>query len=66
MFDRGANDKDNLERNELDDNDFLTVKKINFVDDKILQMFDVNFWEPKDEENQVTFYIFSERQKGSL
>jgi len=35
VFDRGANDKTNIDRIELDGNDYLTAKKLNSSDDAV-------------------------------
>jgi transposase len=74
VFDRGANDKDNLNRIELDDNDYLTAKKLNTSDDAVFQAFDPERWERIDAENgvyafkktfpsRVNYYFFSEKLK---
>jgi hypothetical protein len=39
VFNRGANDKTNLNRIELDGNDYLTAKKLNSSDDAVFQTF---------------------------
>jgi transposase len=75
VFDKGANDKTNLEDIVLDRNDYLTSKKLNLADDKIFQTFDANVWEHIDVEDgvnalkrtfpsRVNYYFFSERLKG--
>jgi len=75
VFDKGANDKKNLEDIVLDHNDYLTSKKLNMADDKVFQTFDANVWEHIDEEDgvyalkrtfpsRVNYYFFSERLKG--
>ena len=75
MFDRGANDKDNLNRIELDGNDYLMAKKLNSSDDAVFQSFSENGWERIDAEDgvyalkrtfpsRVNYYFFSERLKG--
>ncbi len=51
VFDRGANDKSNLDRIELDDNDYLTAKKLNVSDDAVFQAFSKDTWECIDAEN---------------
>jgi transposase len=53
VFDRGANDKSNLDRIELDDNDYLTAKKLNISDDAVFQAFSKDDWECIDAENGV-------------
>jgi len=74
VFDRGANDKDNLNRIELDGNDHLTAKKLNSSDDAVFQAFDPERWECIDAEDgvyalkrvfpsRVNYYFFSEKLK---
>lgn len=74
VFDRGANDKSNLDRIELDDNDYLTAKKLNVSDDAVFQAFDPEHWERIDAEDgvyalkrtfpsRVNYYFFSEKLK---
>ena len=74
VFDRGANDKSNLDRIELDDNDYLTAKKLNVSDDAVFQAFSKDDWECIDAENgvyamkrtfpsRVNYYFFSEKLK---
>jgi transposase len=53
VFDKGANDKDNLTRIELDRNDYLTSKKLNRCDDKVFASFDASKWELVDGEDGV-------------
>ncbi|OQA41451.1 MAG: hypothetical protein BWY50_01806 [Spirochaetes bacterium ADurb.Bin315] len=74
VFDKGANDKRNLESIVLDSNDYLTSKKLNSSDDAVFQAFDANAWELVDEEDgvyvskrvfpsRVNYYFFSEKLK---
>ena len=74
VFDRGANDKNNLERIELDKNDYLTAKKLNASDDAVFQAFDPERWERIDADtgvyalkrtfpSRVNYYFFSEKLK---
>jgi len=74
VFDRGANDKTNLDRIELDGNDYLTAKKLNVSDDAVFQAFSKDTWECIDAENgvyalkrvfpsRVNYYFFSEKLK---
>jgi len=74
VFDRGANDKSNLDRIELDDNDYLTAKKLNVSDDAVFQTFDPERWERIDADagvyavkrtfpRRVNYYFFSEKLK---
>ena len=74
VFDKGANDKRNLDSIVLDRNDYLTSKKLNMADDKVFQSFSPNDWERIDEEDgvyalkrtfpsRVNYYFFSERLK---
>lgn len=74
VFDRGANDKTNLDRIELDKNDYLTAKKLNSSDDIVFQAFSKDAWECIDAENgvyalkrvfpsRVNYYFFSEKLK---
>jgi len=44
VFDRGANNKTNLDRIELDGNDYLTAQKLNVSDDAVFQAFDPEHW----------------------
>jgi len=75
VFDRGANDKSNLDRIELDDNDYLTAKKLNSSDDMVFHSFSKNGWERIDAEDgvyalkrtfpsRVNYYFFSEKLKN--
>lgn len=75
VFDKGANDKKNLEGIVLDHNDYLTSKKLNSSDDAIFQTFASNVWELIDEEDgvyalkrifpsRVNYYFFSEKLKS--
>lgn len=75
VFDKGANDKRNLEGIVLDRNDYLTSKKLNSSDDAIFQTFDVNVWECVNEDDgvyalkrifpsRVNYYFFSETLKS--
>ena len=50
VFDRGANDKENLERIELDGNDYLTAKKLNKSDDQYFERFSKKEWKCIDAE----------------
>ena len=74
VFDRGANDKNNLERIELNRNDYLTAKKLNVSDDAVFQTFDPERWERIDVDtgvyalkrvfpSRVNYYYFSEKLK---
>ncbi|WP_019176632.1 IS1634 family transposase [Methanomassiliicoccus luminyensis] len=72
VFDKGANDKRNLESSVLDRNDYLTSKKLNIADDKVFRSFDRNDWESIDEgvyalkrmfPSRVNYYFFSEKLK---
>jgi transposase len=74
VFDRGANDKTNLDRIELDENDYLTAKKLNVSDDAVFQAFSKDDWECIDAESgvyamkrtfpsRVNYYFFSEKLK---
>ncbi len=74
VFDRGANDKDNLDRICLDRNDHLTAKKLNTSDDRIFDSFSKGSWELIDAEDgiyalkrtfpsRVNYYFFSEKLK---
>ncbi len=74
VFDKGANDKRNLEDIVLDRNDYLTSKKLNMADDKVFLEFSPNVWERIDVEDgvyalkrtfssRVNYYFFSERLK---
>jgi len=74
VFDRGANDKDNLDTIGRDRNDYLTAKKLNSSDDPMFQTFDPERWECIDAENgvyamkrtfpsRVNYYFFSEKLK---
>ena len=75
VFDRGANDKTNLDRIELDENDYLTAKKLNVSDDAVFQAFSKDDWECIDAEDgvyavkrtfpsRVNYYFFSEKLKN--
>ena len=72
VFDRGANDKGNLERIELDGNDYLTAKKLNQSDDQYFVSFSKDAWERIDAvdgvyalkkkfPSRVNYYFFSEK-----
>jgi len=74
VFDRGANDKSNLDRIELDGKDYLTAKKLNVSDDAVFQAFSKDDWECIDSESgvyalkrvfpsRVNYYFFSEKLK---
>lgn len=74
IFDKGANDKENLESIVLDHNDYLTSKRLNSADDKVFQCFDGKRWECIDAEDgvhalkrvfpsRVNYYFFSEKLK---
>jgi transposase len=74
VFDRGANDKTNLDRICLDRNDYLTAKKLNTSDDAIFGTFSKESWECIDADagvyalkkifpSRVNYYIFSEKLK---
>jgi len=74
VFDKGANDKRNLESIVLDSNDYLTSKKLNSSDDAVFQTFNANVWELVNEEDGVyaskrvfpsraNYYFFSEKLK---
>lgn len=78
MFDKGANDKKNLERILLDGHHYLTSKRLNRSDDKVFQCFDKKVWERIDAvpgvyalkrkfPSRVDYYFFSEKlQKEHL
>jgi transposase len=72
VFDRGANDKKNLERIELDGNDYLTAKKLNKSDDQYFTEFSTDTWECIEAKNglyalkkafpsRVNYYFFSRK-----
>ena len=72
VFDRGANDKANLDRIGLDGNDYLTAKKLNASDDPIFGSFSKDSWECIDADagvyalkktfpSRVNYYFFSEK-----
>ena len=72
VFDRGANDKENLERIELDGNDYLTAKKLNKSDDQYFERFSKKDWECIDADagvyafkktfpTRTNYYFFSEK-----
>ncbi len=74
VFDRGANDKENLERIELDGNDYLTAKKLNKSDDQYFEKFSKKDWECIDADagiyafkktfpTRTNYYFFSEKLK---
>jgi transposase len=74
VFDRGANDKENLERIELDGNDYLTAKKLNKSDDQYFERFSKKEWKCIDAETgvyalkktfptRINYYFFSEKLK---
>jgi len=74
VFDRGANDKSNLERIELDSNDYLTAKKLNQCDDQYFMSFSPDIWECIDAgdgvyalkrsfPSRVNYYFFSKKLK---
>ena len=72
VFDKGANDKTNLDGIVLDSNDYLTSKKLNMSDDKVFASFDANVWERIDDgvyaskrvfPSRVNYYFFSEKLK---
>ncbi|MFA5312272.1 MAG: hypothetical protein WC375_03000 [Methanomassiliicoccales archaeon] len=74
VFDRGANDKDNLDWIGLDRNDYLTAKKLNASDDPIFDSFSKTAWECIDADagvyalkkafpSRVNYYFFSEKLK---
>ena len=74
VFDRGANDKANLDRIGLDGNDYLTAKKLNASDDQVFGSFSERSWERVDADDgvyalkrkfpsRVNYYFFSERLK---
>ena len=74
VFDRGANDKENLERIELDGNDYLTAKKLNRSDDQYFEKFSKKSWERIDADagiyalkkifpSRFNYYFFSEKLK---
>ena len=74
VFDRGANDKTNSDRIELDENDYLTAKKLNVSDDAVFQAFSKDDWGCIDAESgvyamkrtfpsRVNYYFFSEKLK---
>ena len=56
VFDRGANDKSNLECIELDRNDYLTGKRLNSSDEKVFATFSKDSWECIDAEDGVYAY----------
>ena len=73
VFDKGANDKKNLENIVLDRNDYLTSKKLNASDDAVFQAFNESAWERIDDgvhalkktfPSRVNYYFFSEKLKG--
>ena len=73
VFDKGANDKKNLDGIVFDSNDYLTSKKLNKSDDKVFASFDANDWESIDEgihaskrvfPSRVNYYFFSEKLKA--
>ena len=73
VFDKGANDKKNLENIVLDRNDYLTSKKLNASDDAVFQAFSSNAWERIDDgvhalkkifPSRVNYYFFSEKLKS--
>jgi transposase len=73
VFDKGANDKRNLDGVVLDRNDYLTSKKLNKSDDKVFASFDANVWERVDDgvfalkrefPSRFNYYFFSEKLKG--
>jgi transposase len=73
VFDKGANDKKNLDGVVLDRNDYLTSKKLNKSDDKVFASFDANVWERVDDgvfalkrefPSRINYYFFSEKLKG--
>lgn len=75
VFDKGANDKTNLESIVLDSNDYLISKKLNMSDDKVFASNDANVWERVNEEDgihaskrafpsRVNYYFFSEQLKS--
>lgn len=74
VFDKGANDKRNLDGIVLDSNDYLTSKKLNMSDDKVFASNDANVWEAIDADDgiyaskrvfpsRVNYYYFSEKLK---
>ena len=74
VFDRGANDKDNLDTIGRDKNDYLTAKKLNSSDDPVFQTFSEDTWECIDADDgvyalkrmfpsRVNYYFFSEKLK---
>ena len=74
VFDKGANDKRNLDTLLYDHNDFLTSKKLNASDDKVFSSFSEDAWERIDAEDgiyalkrtlpsRVDYYFFSEKLK---
>jgi transposase len=74
VFDRGANDKTNLNRICLDKNDYLTAKKLNTSDDAIFESFLKESWECIDADagvyvlkkifpSRINYYFFSEKLK---
>ena len=74
VFDRGANDKKNLERIELDGNDYLSAKRLNSSDEKILAGFSEESWECVEAgdgvyalkrifPSRVNYYFFSKKLK---
>jgi len=75
VFDRGANDEENIDRIELDGNDYLMAKKLNSSDDAVFHSFSENGWECIDAEDgvyalkrtfpsRVNYYFFSEKLKS--
>ena len=73
VFDKGANDKKNLDGIVLDSNDYLTSKKLNKSDDKVFASFDANVWERVDDgvfalkrefPSRINYYFFSEKLKS--
>jgi transposase len=73
VFDKGANDKKNLDGIVLDSNDYLTSKKLNKSDDKVFASNDANVWERIDDgvyalkrafPSRFNYYFFSEKLKG--
>ena len=74
VFDRGANDKGNLDRIGLDKNDYLTAKKLNNRDDQNFEKFSKIAWECIDADagvyalkkifpSRINYYFFSEKLK---
>jgi hypothetical protein len=75
LFERGANNKSNLERIELDGNDYLTAKKLNMSGDQYFTNFSKDAWECIENNNgvyafkkilpfRVNYYFFSEKLKN--